>query len=89
MQQTRFNKKNVCSRCGKNLTKQVKILGDMALTIHRDMHYHEDVQTYIELAYVLANKLKELGYEVEEMKTLQELDPGAYKRKITFKKGDK
>lgn len=82
MQQTKFNKNNVCSRCGKNLTKSVKVLGDTALTIHRDMHHQEDVQTYIELAYRLADQLTAEGLQTEDMDMLRELDPEAYERKV-------
>ena len=82
MQQVTINKKNICSRCGKNLTKSVKVLGNQAHTIHSEMHYREDVQTYIELSYRLADQLAGLGYELEEMDTLRELDPEAYERKV-------
>ena len=82
MQQVAYNKKSICSRCGKSMTKQCKILGDKAYSIHSELHYREDTQTYIEVAYSLAEALKSEGYDLEIMEVLRDLDPEAYERRV-------
>lgn len=85
MLQVIFDKNNVCSRCGKDQTKAMGLLGNQAFTIHSELHYREDVQTYIEVAYELAKVCKQAGFKMEILKILRDLDPEAYARRVTGK----